>query len=67
MPEPLPEPQETSPTVGEKDSETFLLDRLTVSDHLLLKKPEDEGPDIRGGHHDALVIHATKAHRNGEI
>ncbi|KAK6641638.1 hypothetical protein RUM44_013353 [Polyplax serrata] len=64
VPEPLPEPQETSPTVGEKDSETFLLDRLTVSDHLLLKKPEDEGPDIRGGHHDALVIHATKAHRN---
>lgn len=57
---------ETSAIEGEKNGEISLLDRLNVSDYLILKKPEDEGPDIRGGHPDALVIHATKAHKNGK-
>jgi hypothetical protein len=38
---------------------------LDVSNLLVFKKVEEEGPDIRGGHPDALVIHATKASKNG--
>lgn len=42
------------------------LDLLDVTHLLVLKKPDElEGPDIRGGHPDALVIHATKANKNG--
>ena len=56
---------ETSSTETEKENGFSLLDRLNISDHLIFKNQDDEGPDIRGGHPDALVVHATKAHKNG--
>ncbi|XP_026480839.1 guanine nucleotide-releasing factor 2 [Ctenocephalides felis] len=37
------------------------LDELDVSNWILLKKEDEEGPDIRGGHPDALIVLATKA------
>ncbi|XP_046670313.1 guanine nucleotide-releasing factor 2 isoform X2 [Homalodisca vitripennis] len=40
------------------------LDMLDVTQLLVLKKTDEEGPDIRGGHPDALIIHATKANKN---
>lgn len=51
---------------GNKEGEIFLLDKLDISQYLVFKKPEDGGPDIRGGHPDALIIHATKAHKKGK-
>lgn len=42
------------------------LDLLDISHLLVFKKTEEEGPDIRGGHPDALFIHATKANKNGK-
>ncbi|KAG8264015.1 Rap guanine nucleotide exchange factor 1 [Homalodisca vitripennis] len=42
------------------------LDMLDVTQLLVLKKTDEEGPDIRGGHPDALIIHATKANKNGK-
>lgn len=39
---------------------------LDISRFLVFKKQEEEGPDIRGGHPDALIIHATKANKNGK-
>ena len=38
---------------------------LDVSRLLVLKRPEEEGPIIRGGQPLALIIHATKASKNG--
>ncbi|XP_046735450.1 guanine nucleotide-releasing factor 2 isoform X2 [Diprion similis] len=46
------------------DQDESILEELDISKYLVLKKPEEDGPDIRGGHPDALIIHATKANKN---
>ncbi|XP_076383944.1 C3G guanyl-nucleotide exchange factor isoform X1 [Megalopta genalis] len=43
-----------------------ILEELDVTKYLVFKKPDEEGPDIRGGHPDALLIHATKANKHDE-
>ncbi|XP_018300493.1 guanine nucleotide-releasing factor 2 isoform X1 [Mycetomoellerius zeteki] len=48
------------------DQDDSILDELDISKYLVLKKPDEEGPDIRGGHPDALLIHATKANKHDE-
>ncbi|XP_026667048.1 guanine nucleotide-releasing factor 2 isoform X7 [Ceratina calcarata] len=48
------------------DQDDSILDELDISKHLVFKKPDEEGPDIKGGHPDALLIHATKANRHDE-
>ncbi|XP_065201005.1 guanine nucleotide-releasing factor 2 isoform X2 [Planococcus citri] len=35
-----------------------------VSQWLVYKRPDEDGPDIRGGHADALIVLATKANKN---
>ncbi|XP_069676852.1 guanine nucleotide-releasing factor 2 isoform X2 [Periplaneta americana] len=40
------------------------LEELDISKYLVMKKSDEEGPDVRGGHPDALIIHATKANKN---
>lgn len=42
-----------------------LMEELDVNKYLVWKPPEEEGPDIRGGTIDALIIQATKATKNG--
>lgn len=42
-----------------------LMEELDVDKYLVWKPPEEEGPDIRGGTIDALIIQATKATKNG--
>lgn len=49
----------------EIDQEDNILDELEINQHLVFKKPEEDGPDIRGGHPDALLVHATKANKHG--
>lgn len=46
-------------------SEVNIMEELDVSQWLLFKKPEEDGPLVRGGHADALVVHATNAVKNG--
>ncbi|XP_050532986.1 guanine nucleotide-releasing factor 2 isoform X2 [Daktulosphaira vitifoliae] len=41
-----------------------IIEQLNVSNWLLFKKPEEDGPLVRGGHADALVVHATNAEKN---
>ncbi|BFZ19943.1 hypothetical protein BsWGS_22981 [Bradybaena similaris] len=41
--------------------ELNLLDDVEVEDQLILKKQEEDGPDVRGGAVDALIVHATQA------
>lgn len=47
------------------DQDDNILEELDISKYLVFKKPDEEGPDIRGGHPDALLIHATKANKHG--
>jgi len=50
-----------------KQSETEPLEQLDITKYLVFRKSDEEGPDVRGGHPDALIIHATKANKNGEL
>lgn len=49
----------------EQDNE--ILNELEITKYLVVKKTEEDGPDIRGGHPDALLVHATKANKHGKI
>lgn len=42
-----------------------LMEELDVDKYLMWKSPDEDGPDIRGGTVDALIIQATKATKNG--
>lgn len=47
-----------------------LLEETNVQKYLVMKKENEDGPDIKGGHMDALIIHATKVEKiseNGEF
>jgi len=57
--------KDASPASPNVENDWSGLELLDVSHLLVLKKPEDEGPDVRGGPIHALIIHATKAHKNG--
>lgn len=48
----------------EDEEEEGPLDLLDVKEYLILKKDGDEGPDVRGGTVDALIVHASKANKN---
>lgn len=43
------------------------LEQLDITKYLVFRKPDEDGPDVRGGHPEALIIHATKANKNGEL
>lgn len=49
-------------SAGATDDEDDLLLKSDVSSYLLLKVPNSkDGPDVKGGHPDALIVLATKA------
>ncbi|XP_043475353.1 guanine nucleotide-releasing factor 2 isoform X2 [Leptopilina heterotoma] len=48
------------------DQDDSILDELEINNCLVFKKSEEDGPDIRGGLPDALLIHATKANKHDE-
>ncbi|RZB41593.1 guanine nucleotide-releasing factor 2, partial [Asbolus verrucosus] len=61
-----PKPSEDKSEIGEVSRcDIDLMDELNVDQWLVMKKPDEEGPDIRGGAIDALIIQATKATKNG--
>ena len=63
----LPTEVDTEPKKpSEPMEESNPLEQLDISKYLVMKKADEEGPDVRGGHPDALIIHATKANKNGE-
>lgn len=39
---------------------------VDVNDHLIFKKEDEDGPDIKGGRADALIVHATKVQKVSE-
>ncbi|XP_055712987.1 guanine nucleotide-releasing factor 2 isoform X3 [Phlebotomus papatasi] len=43
-----------------------LIEEMDISQYLVFKKEGEDGPDVKGGHLDALIIHATKVERNFE-
>lgn len=43
-----------------------LLEHVDVSKFLVFKKESEDGPDIKGGTLDALIIHATKVTKKSD-
>lgn len=39
---------------------------MDIHAYLTFKKEDEEGPDIKGGHVDALIVHATKVQKISE-
>ncbi|XP_072153251.1 guanine nucleotide-releasing factor 2 isoform X2 [Bemisia tabaci] len=59
------EPRRNEPVVVEANGRPESpLAELDVVKWLVHKGPNDEGPEIRGGHPHALIVHATKANKN---
>ncbi|XP_059151465.1 rap guanine nucleotide exchange factor 1-like isoform X2 [Physella acuta] len=46
-------------------SELNLLDDVEIEDQLILKEKNEDGPEVRGGAIDALIVHATQAGKIG--
>ncbi|XP_050413397.2 rap guanine nucleotide exchange factor 1 isoform X2 [Patella vulgata] len=70
LPEPLEESKSDSDIQKDTDSafgEPKPLDDIDVSDQLIRKKEGEDGPAIRGGMVDALVVHATAAGKSGSV
>ncbi|PSN45161.1 hypothetical protein C0J52_03933 [Blattella germanica] len=66
--QPLPLEVEKEPKKPpEPLEESNPLEELDISKYLVIKKPDEEGPDVRGGHPDSLIIHATKANKNDRV
>ena len=42
------------------------LDEIDVSPYLVYKNPDDDGPEIRGGIVDVLIVKATEVSKNGK-
>ncbi|XP_067661881.1 rap guanine nucleotide exchange factor 1-like isoform X2 [Haliotis asinina] len=66
---PPPPPVTQKPEIQKDADSDFAelnpLDDVDVSDQLIRKQQGEDGPDIRGGSIDALVVHATAAGKSG--
>lgn len=40
-----------------------LMEEIDVQSFLLLKKDGEDGPDVKGGQLDALIVHASKVQK----
>lgn len=39
------------------------MDEIDIQVYLVLKKESEDGPDVKGGQLDALIVHATKVQK----
>lgn len=39
------------------------MEELDIQPHLVLKKDGEDGPDVKGGQLEALIVHATKVQK----
>uniref|UniRef100_A0A182SH87 Uncharacterized protein n=1 Tax=Anopheles maculatus TaxID=74869 RepID=A0A182SH87_9DIPT len=53
-------------TILEQQQPLNLMEELDVSNYLVFKKENEDGPDVKGGHPDALIIHATRVQKNSD-
>lgn len=43
-----------------------LLEEISVVDYLVFKKEGEDGPEVKGGTLDGLIIHATKVQKKSD-
>ncbi|XP_065076425.1 guanine nucleotide-releasing factor 2 isoform X5 [Ochlerotatus camptorhynchus] len=54
-------------TLIEQQQSINLMEELDISNYLVFKKENEDGPDVKGGHPDALIIHATKVQKISDV
>lgn len=47
-------------------AKTNLVEEIDVQQYLIMKKDSEDGPDVKGGELDALIVHATKVQKFSE-
>lgn len=43
-----------------------LIEELDIAEYLVLKKPDEDGPEVMGGYLDALIVHASQRQKHTE-
>ena len=51
----------------EEEEERTMLNLLEAGEHIVRKKEGEDGPDIKGGLPDALIVHACSLLKPGEL
>lgn len=51
------------PAVEKSNSTVNLTEEIDVYQFLVLRKEGEDGPDVKGGPLDALIVHATKVQK----
>lgn len=49
------------------NSEPDLIELIDINEYLVFKKVNEDGPDLKGGYVDALIVYATKCNKKGNI
>lgn len=45
-----------------------ILEEVDITPYLVFKKDNEEGPEVKGGHIDALIVHASRVQKdNGKF
>lgn len=58
------ESQITISPSGQTDKPSLsLIEELNVAQYLVLKSEKEDGPDVKGGHLDALIVHASRVQK----
>ncbi|XP_016430230.1 rap guanine nucleotide exchange factor 1-like [Sinocyclocheilus rhinocerous] len=56
-----------SELTSEEVDELYLMDHDEIMSHLTLKQENDDGPDVRAGSGDILLVHATETDRKDRV
>ncbi|XP_017012100.2 guanine nucleotide-releasing factor 2 isoform X1 [Drosophila takahashii] len=57
---------EIAPAEDAEEEEEMLinmLEEVNITRYLILKKREEDGPEVKGGHIDALIVHASRVQK----
>lgn len=49
-----------------KSEQSTLIEEVDVQKYLVFKKDGEDGPDVKGGELEALIVHATKVQKISE-
>ncbi|XP_051509699.1 rap guanine nucleotide exchange factor 1-like isoform X3 [Myxocyprinus asiaticus] len=56
-----------SELTSEQEDELLLIDHEEIMSHITLKQEKDDGPDVRAGSGDILLVHATETDRKDRV
>ncbi|SPP86644.1 blast:Guanine nucleotide-releasing factor 2 [Drosophila guanche] len=55
--------QQKQQDAGEVETVINMLEEVNITRYLILKKKEEDGPEVKGGYIDALIVHASRVQK----